>query len=81
VRTADERRVVLSGGPPVAPAAHPGASSTYVLDLSERRLARVGPGTHESQVALADGLLLWNAPGPTDDDDAYDVIWRVAQLR
>ncbi len=29
-------------------------------------------------VALAAGLALWNVPGPRDDDDHLDVVWKVA---
>jgi hypothetical protein len=32
------------------------------------------------QVALSAGLFLWNIPGPIDDNDVYDVVWKVARL-
>ena len=58
---------------------HP--SHTYLLDLSDLSLERVGGGPHEEEVALAAGLFLWNEPGPGDNQDAYDVVWKVARLR
>ena len=78
----DDQHVVLATastylGALVAPA---GGGRTYLLDLSDLTLARVGRGPHEGQVELAAGLLLWNAPGPGDTDDAYDVVWNVARL-
>lgn len=53
---------------------------TYLLDLTHLSLGRVGKGPHDGQVAVAAGLLLWNAPGPGDTDDAYDVVWNVARI-
>lgn len=76
---ADASHVVLSGGTDDG-AEHPGHTSTYVLDLDQLTLARVGEGMHDAQVALAAGLLLWNTPGPDDSQDAYDVVWNVARL-
>lgn len=80
VLATDNTHVVLAGGgyPNLE---HPGHSSTYVLDLDQLAIARVGRGTHEPHVALVDGLLLWNSPGPTDDNDGYDVTWQVARIR
>lgn len=79
-RAADGNRLLLTGGGSVD-ARHPGVGSTYVVDLDLLTLTRVGHGTHESQVALLGPLLLWNSPGPADDDDTYDVTWQVARLR
>lgn len=53
---------------------------TYLLDLDDLSLGRVGMGPHEVDVALAAGMLLWNEPGPGDSKDAYDVVWKVARL-
>lgn len=77
---ADDSRVVLLSRTTDGGAEHPGKSSTYVLDLDGLTIARIGRGAHEPQVALAAGLLLWNTPGPTDSQDAYDVVWNVARL-
>ena len=52
----------------------------YLLDLDRLTITRIGPGIHEAQVGLADGLALWNEPGPIDDNDVYDVVWKVARL-
>ena len=52
----------------------------YLLDLDRLTLARIGPAMHDAQVGLADGLVLWNQPGPIDDKDVYDVVWKVARL-
>lgn len=76
---ADDSRVVLTSENNPG-AEHPGRSSTYVLDLDGLTITRIGRGTHEPQVALAADLLLWNTPGPTDSQDAYDVVWNVARL-
>jgi hypothetical protein len=66
--TADNGYVLLGGG------------GTYLLDLHELALAQIGPGLHENQVGLGRGVVLWNNPGPVDDKDAYDVVWKVARL-
>lgn len=58
---------------------HP--SHTFLLDLADLSLDRVGEGPHEEEVALAAGLMLWNEPGPGDTSDGYDVVWNVARLR
>lgn len=76
---ADDSRVVLTSATDGG-GEHPGKSSTYVLDLDGPAITRIGRGPHEPQVALAAGLLLWNTPGPTDSQDAYDVVWNVARL-
>ncbi|TGN64111.1 hypothetical protein EXE59_09235 [Nocardioides eburneiflavus] len=78
VVAADDSHVVLAG--PSDGVDHPGVSSTYVLDLTELTVARIGGGLHDTQAALAAGLLLWNTPGPRDSQDAYDVVWKVARL-
>lgn len=76
---ADDSHVLLAGATDDS-VEHPGHSSTYVLDLDRLTIARIGEGTHDPQVALAAGMLLWNTPGPGDSQDAYDVRWRVARL-
>jgi hypothetical protein len=84
VLTADDRHLALAGSgslDAVAGAEHPGTSSTYLLDLDSRAISRVGQGPHEVQVALSAGLFLWNIPGPIDDNDVYDVVWKVARLQ
>lgn len=72
-QAADENHVLL------APARGEPAG-LYLLDLDRLTIARIGPGIHEAQVGLADGLVLWNQPGPIDDKDVYDVLWKVARL-
>lgn len=76
---ADDSRVVLAGATDDG-GEHPGRSSTYVLDVDELTIVRIGDGLHDTQAALAAGLLLWNAPGPEDRPDAYDVKWKVARV-
>lgn len=76
---ADDSHVVLAGG--TDDGERPGDTSTYVLDVDELTVARVGKGGHDDQVALAAGLLLWNSAGPDDSQDAYDVVWKVARIR
>jgi hypothetical protein len=75
---ADDSHVVLAGATDGVD--HPGDSSTYVVELDELTVARIGGGLHDTQAALAAGLLLWNTPGPDDSQDAYDVVWKVARL-
>jgi hypothetical protein len=72
-QAADEDHVLL------APASGEPAG-LYLLDLDRLAITRIGPGIHEAQVGLADGLVLWNEPGPIDDNDVYDVVWKVARL-
>ncbi len=50
-----------------------------MLDLDRLTLARISSATPEAQVGLADGLVLWNQPGPLDDKDVSDVVWKVAR--
>jgi hypothetical protein len=57
-----------------------GPRGTYLLDLDQVTLARIGPGVHDAQVGLASGLVLWNNPGPADAKAVYDVLWKVARL-
>jgi hypothetical protein len=71
--TADEDHVLLVSG-------EGGPAGLYLLDLDRLAITRIGPGIHEVQVGLADGLVLWNQPGPIDDRDVYDVVWKVARL-
>lgn len=59
---------------------HDHPQHTYLLDLADLSLERVGDGPHEEEVALAAGLMLWNEPGPGDTQDAYDVLWKVARI-
>lgn len=59
---------------------HDHPQHTYLLDLADLSLDRVGAGPHEEEVALAAGLMLWNEPGPGDTPDAYDVVWNVARI-
>ncbi|MGZ5418683.1 MAG: hypothetical protein ACXWDI_16055 [Nocardioides sp.] len=68
---ADDDHVLLA-------AAQGQPSGVYLIDLDRLTLARIGSGIHEAQVGLADGLVLWNQPGPIDDKDVYDVVWKVA---
>jgi hypothetical protein len=63
--TADEGHILLAAG------------GIYLCDLDRLTLARIGPGPHETQVGLAGGLVLWNNPGPIEDND---VVWKVARL-
>jgi len=77
VLAADQDWALLIGG-------SSGQSGTYVLDLVHLTVHRIGPTVHdwlnEPQVDLEAGLVLWNTPGPTDDRDTYDVVWKVARL-
>ena len=73
---ADEDHVLLAP----AQGAHDARGGLYLLDLDQLTLARIGPGTHDAQVGLANGLVLWNQPGPIDDKDVYDVVWKVARV-
>lgn len=73
VRAADEDSVMLSA----AQGEHGGI---YLLDLDRLSLVRIGSATHDAQVGVADGLVLWNQPGPLDDTDVYDVVWQVAPV-
>jgi len=57
-----------------------GPGGTYLLDLHGLALARIAPAVHEDQVGLGRGVVLWNNPGPIDDKDVYDVVWKVARL-
>lgn len=72
----DEDHVLLAP----AQGAHDARGGVYLLDLDQLTLARIGPGTHDAQVGLANGLVLWNQPGPIDDKDVYDVVWKVARV-
>ena len=72
VRTAHGDQVLLGG--------IESRSGTYLLDLRRVSLTRLGRGAVEPQVALADGLVLWNHPGPSGAKDTYDVVWKVARL-
>jgi hypothetical protein len=71
VRAADEDNVLLG--------ADRSGRGVYVLDLDRLTLARISSATPEAQVGLADGLVLWNQPGPLDDKDVSDVVWKVAR--
>ena len=71
VRAADEDHVLLS---------RLGHDGVYLLDLDRLTLARIGSAPHEAQVGLADGLVLWNHPGPLESKDVYDSVWKVARL-
>ena len=73
VRAADEAHVLLA-------AAEGQHNGVYLLDLDRLTLVRIGSGTHEAQVGLADGLVLLNKPGPIDSKGVYDVVWQVARL-
>lgn len=55
-------------------------AGVYLLDLNRLTLARIGPGTHERQTDVVNGLVLWNRAGPLDDKDTYDAVWKVARL-
>lgn len=81
VLAADDRHVLLSGstddGEEVP---HPGNASTYLVDPGALMVSRIGLGPHEAQVGLAAGMVLWNEPGPIDDQDVYDVVWKVGRL-
>lgn len=76
----DERLVLSSSSDDTVPATHPGTSATYLADLDNLTVSRIGLGPHEAQVALDAGLVLWNSPGPADSRDVYDVVWRVGRL-
>jgi hypothetical protein len=73
VLAADAGHVLL--GPSTA-----GPDGVYLLDLATERLTRISAGSHDGQVGLAAGLVLWNLSGPLDDRDTYDVIWKVARV-
>jgi hypothetical protein len=79
---ADDRHVLLSGNRPGATeqGEHPGSTWTYLVDLDERTVSRLGRGPHEAQEALRAGMVLWNSPGHLDDRSVYDVTWQVARI-
>ena len=60
--------------------ANDASGGVYLLDLDRLTLARIGPGTHDAQVGLANGLVLWNQPGLSTTRTSYDVVWRVARV-
>jgi hypothetical protein len=79
----DERHLFVVGGStlgyPLA-TTYVETTSTYLVDLEQRTINRVGRGVQESQVDLAAGMLLWNSPGRLSDRSTYDVTWQVARI-
>lgn len=50
----------------------------YFFQPSTSRLWSLGRGLHEEGIHTADGLLLWNEPGPKDSDQVMDIVYQVA---
>jgi hypothetical protein len=75
-----DSNVVAARGDLVLLAAGASRPGVYLLDLRRVTLTRLGTGMSEPQVALTDGLVLWNHDGPAEGRDTYDVVWKVARL-
>ena len=79
VLAADRDRVLLAGS-------SGRSGGLYLVDLDPLTVHRFsGPLTETfpdnmAQVGLSSGLALWNTPGPTDDRDTHDAVWKVARL-
>ena len=81
VLATDESHVLLAAADEEAAGEEHGEGGiTYLLDVDTLTITRIARGLHESHVALEAGLVLWNNPGPIDDNDVYDVVWKVARL-
>lgn len=63
-----------------------GEPGTYVLDLEQQRLMRLGEGPLDTAMdrlptpVVNGDLVAWNEPGPTDSNKVSDIVYRVGRL-
>lgn len=58
-----------------------GEGRTWALDLEHRELLALDSSElHEDNASVESDLVLWNIPGPSDNDNVYDVIFKAARI-